>query len=283
MKCFVSLILTFSLCSSLSIRAIAADAPPAPASSPQAVQQEQIKRAEMRLDQLQSARAHLSAQMSGIRQAIREQTGLVEITPESIRQVIGKLQEQREQLELDGAGAAGRRKGIDEAVAELSAKLKDRATSDPVADELAKVVSVRQAQLTRLQELRKQAVVAEESIDVAQAALATARAELAASRQKAVSSSSADVLDAWNRQRLELTISDLERQARLDYITRRLNAFSKALGSLDELEDLRSRLDQAEHAALKAQDELELTRRKIEMGAIYEGIERNAKDAPKKP
>jgi predicted nucleic acid-binding Zn-ribbon protein len=283
MQRFFFSLLTLSLSFLFPTIAKAADSAPPPAPSLQTLQQEQLKRAEVRLRELQDARAKLNAQFFEIRNEIRDQTGLVEVTPESIRQVIGKLQEQREQLELDGAGAAGRRKGIDEAVAALSAKLKDRAASDPVADELAKVVEVRETQLTRMQELHKQAVVSQESIEGAQAALATARAELAAARRKVINTTTTDVLDAWNRQRLELTIGEQERQARLEYISKRLGAFSKALGSLDQLEELRSRVEQAEHAAIKAQDELDLTRRRIEMGAIYEGMEGKAKESPKKP
>src|SRR5438477_354588 len=77
------------------------------------VQNRRINQARDRLKEVEALRARAAEQLVDMRQQVRAQTGLVEVTPDSIRQVIGKLQEQREQLELDGAGAEGRRKGID--------------------------------------------------------------------------------------------------------------------------------------------------------------------------
>lgn len=273
----VVLILTWSL----AVHAQQAPAQHLP--SVEELQAQRMEEASKRLAEAQHERKGLFDMLSDVRQQVRAQTGLLEVTPEAIHQVIGKLQEQREQLELDGAGAAGRRKGLDEALAELSAKLKARAAAaDPVADELAKVVEARQNQLDRVTTLSAQAVVSKEALDNAKESLAAARAELAAARQKSASNASAEVLDAWNRQRLELTIGEQERQAKLDFINKRLGAFSKAQNDIDRLEEIRVHFDQTDRAVVKAQDELDAARQKIDLKLTFERTkEKESKESPK--
>lgn len=269
-----NLVLTIVLATVLSSHAAAA---PRTAEEAEAIRVRRIDLAGAQLEQAMMTRNETAAQLSAVRRQVRDQTGLVEVAPEAIRQMIAKLQEQRESLELDGAGAAGRRKGLDEAVAELSSKLKDRAQADPVADELSKVVEVRQKQLSRLQALKSNAAVSQEEVDTAAANLATARADVAVAQRKASgsASASAEVLDAWNRQRLELSVSEQERRARLEFIAKRLAAFSAALNRVDQLEEFRMRLDQTDRLVIKAQDELEVTKRTVE----WERLEKATKGA----
>jgi len=271
-----------------SITTVAYAAPevatPVPPPSAEDLQKQRIERAAKHLDEAQRDRNAAADRLSQMRQLVRSQTGLLEVTPENVRQVISKLQEQHEQLELDGAGAAGRRRGLDEALAEVSTKLKARAAAaDPVADELAKVVEARQNQLDRVTNLSAQAVVSKETLDNAKESLAAARAELAAARQKGAGNAAAEVLDFWNRQRLELTISEQERQAKLDFINKRLEAFSKALDSVDGLEEQRSRVEQADRELSRARDEMENSKRMGELRLYYESTkERGAEETPKR-
>lgn len=270
----------FILCWSLAGHAQPAATPRPP--SAEELQIQRIDQAAKRLAEAQHERKELFDMLSDVRQQVRDQTGLLEVNSEAIHQVIGKLQEQREQLELEGAGAAGRRKGLDEALAELSTKLKARAAAaDPVADELAKVVEARQNQLDRVNNLSAQAVVSKEAVDNAKESLAAARAELAAARQKSASNASAEVLDVWNRQRLELTISEQERHAKLDYINKRFGAFSKAQSDIDRMEEVRVHFDQADRAVARAQEELEAARQRKELRLMYEWTKEKGEQAPK--
>jgi chromosome segregation ATPase len=269
------------LCLSFAAQAEQVATPRLP--SAEELQAQRIDQAAKRLAEAQDERKGLYDALSQMRQKVRAQTGLLEVNSEAIHQVIGKLQEQREQLELDGAGAAGRSKGLDEALAELSAKLKARAAAaDPVADELAKVVEARQNQLDRVNSLSAQAVVSKEAVDTAKENLAAARAELAAARQKSASNASAEVLDAWNRQRLELAVGEQERQAKLEFIKKRFDAFSKAQNDIDRMEEVQVHFDQASRAVLRAQDELDAARQKIDLKLTFERPrEKESKEAPK--
>src|SRR5260370_1870946 len=119
-------------------------------------------------------RQYIADQLAATRQKVREQPGLVEVTPEAIRHTIGRLQEQREQLELDAAGAEGRRKGLEHSIARLSKELKEREArqSSAVADELAAVVQTRQAQLERIKALHEKGAGSADEVESAQANLA---------------------------------------------------------------------------------------------------------------
>jgi len=198
------------------------------------------------LDEALAARKRAAEKLTEMRQHVQDLTGLVEVTPEAVRQIISRLQEQREALELDGAGAEGRRQALEEAVAVLSRQLKERAQTDAVATTLEKVVDVRRAQLQRVQELNKEAVVARSEVEAAEAGLAQAQAEVAAAQQKAAGGMAAEPLDAWNRQLLELGIAEREREARLKFINKRLEQFSAALSSVDQMEEQRAHLAAAE-------------------------------------
>jgi len=200
--------------------------------------------------------AHLQlarAQMNEIQQSIRTTTGLVDVDPETVHRLITTLQEQREQMELEAAGADGRQRALERAVEKLSSQLDDRAASDPVSKELAKLVDIRATELKRATELHGTGVAPQSDVESAQAALASARAELAAARQKAVSSASADALDGWNRQLLELTIATQERAARLKFVNDRLEKCSEVLQALDVAESKRGDVPRFEKEALEAE------------------------------
>jgi chromosome segregation ATPase len=181
------------------------------------------------------------AELKNIQQVIRDQTGLVDVDPETVHRLIATLQEQREQMELDAAGADGRREALEQAVAKLSKQIDDRVGSDQVCIELSKVVDIRHKQLERIEQLQKQGVAPQENGETAEASLASAQADLAAARQKAVSGS-ADALDTWNRQLLELTIAAQERTARLKYVNERLSKFWGISHALDAMEPTRAQI-----------------------------------------
>jgi chromosome segregation ATPase len=209
-------------------------------------------------------REMMEDELSTTRKQLREQTGLVEVTPEAVRQMIARLQEQREQLELDAAGAEGRQRAMAEALAKLSAQLSERAESDPVLKELRSVVVGREMQVTRLRSLAKDGAAAASAVDDAEEALAAANADLAAARQRVSGGRGADALDVWNHQMLELSVAAQEREARLKHIAKRLAIFSSALSNLDKLERLRSEIERHDRAVSRAETEVERAKQAIQ-------------------
>ena len=151
------------------------------------------------------------------RESLFSLSGLVSVTPEALRQLAERLQDQKEALQVDEAGAKGRQDAIAKAIADTTDRLKVRASADDVTAELEKVVSARQKQLERIRQLQAAAAVPNADVVAAEAALATARAEAAASRQKTAGLSS-DLLEALNRELINLTIGRQERAAKMEYI-----------------------------------------------------------------
>ena len=210
------------------------------------------------LDQLKRAQeevASIREQVHQRRSAVQQATGRVEVTPDGVRRDMQRLQEQQQQLELDAAGASGRRSGLENAIAQLSKRLSSKAGADPVADELQKLVEVREKGLARVQELYKAASLSAAEVETAEASLAQARADLAAARQRAIGPVSTEALDAWNRELLNLSIDQMEHQAKLQFIRDRLERYRGVISSLDELESLQKQLTEA----VRQRDDLSLS------------------------
>jgi hypothetical protein len=205
----------------------------------------------------QYAELHASLQIQqkkliDIEMEIQGETGLVDVDPQTVHRLITTLEEQREQMELEAAGADGRRAALEEAIAKLSKQLDERTASDQVSIELAKLVDIRVTELKRATELHGTGVTPQSDVESAQAALATARAELAAARQKAISSASAEALDTWNRQLVELTIAAQERAARLKFVNERLAKFSGIMQGLDGVDVARGDMARLQQELLDA-------------------------------
>lgn len=213
------------------------------------------------IDRYREEQANFRERQAAVREQIGRVTGQPGVTPELVRQDLGRLIEQQEQLELEGAGAKGRREGLEKAIAQLSHRLEDRVKSDGVAVELQKAVDAREQQVRLLEERYKVGAVTQSDVLTAQAGLAQAKADLAAARQRAAGAGAVEALDAWDRELLRLSVDDQERQARLQYIAERLKKLGPALADAVELDRTSERLVQADrllHDAENERDKLEI-------------------------
>ncbi|HET6249272.1 MAG TPA: hypothetical protein VFE47_16370 [Tepidisphaeraceae bacterium] len=217
-------------------------------SSPEKARAEAIA-AEAEMKAANARHAEIRDAIENLEQKIRKETELVDVTPQAVRRLIATLQEQREQLELDRAGAEGRRAGLEDAIAKLSKRLTDRVATDDVAVELQKVVDVRQTASQQMKQLYASGAASAADLSAAEANLATARAELAKERQKSVSSASSEALDSWNRQLLELSVTSLEQSARLQYLQKRLAELAAAIADVNRVEQLQIELDVPQRSA----------------------------------
>jgi hypothetical protein len=195
-----------------------------------------------------------------IRDALRSTTHRTDLSAEAFRNSIGSLEIERQKLELDLAGMQARRDALDKAVAEQSVRADKAAQSDPVAAELEKIVEIRQKQFEYGQEQARLRTISAAEASTFEAALAEAKARLA--ERKLAAAGQADVLSAWNRQLLDLTVDVRERQARLDAISKMLDEFSGAVEKARALEEasgiamiLRRELNKASDAAQQAQED----------------------------
>jgi chromosome segregation ATPase len=195
----------------------------------------------------QNDRHQMADQLAKLRSEIANATGQVEVSADGIRHAIEKLQEQQEQLQLDAAGADGRRQGLERAIKEYTATAADRAASDEAVKQLEKVAAVRAQQLERVQQLYKAGAVQSNEVATAEAAVAQAQADVALAKQRAAGGPGPNsALDTWNREAMNLSVEESERRARLKYIQSRLDQYQQVIGHVGELEQLTADLRAAE-------------------------------------
>lgn len=217
--------------------------------------QEQVAMAEDDYKRAHSEERQAAAQLADLRAVTAEASGRIDASSDGIRKAIQWLEEQQEQLQLEEAGANGRRQGLAEAVEKYTKLAKERGEADPVVAELEKVVQLHEEELQRLQAAFKAATVSASDLSAAQMALAQSRAELAAAKRTASGGAgSNDALDAWNREAMNLSIEELGRQAQLQYLDGRLKQLKAVVPNLAALDEAAAGFSsaQAAEAAAKA-------------------------------
>jgi chromosome segregation ATPase len=209
-------------------------------------------------DRARAEQANAANVVADLRAQIAQDSGRIDVSSEGILAAVQKMEEQEEQLQLEEAGAAGRRQGLEEAVKKYTDMAKARGDSDPVVTELEKVANLRERELSRMQQLLKTAAVSESDVGAAAMALAQSRAELAAAKQRAAGGAGAsEALDGWNREAMNLSIEGLDRQARLHYLAARLAQLKQAVTKLPRLDQAVHELNRAETATSNARSRLQ--------------------------
>ena len=208
----------------------------------------EAERASMKLRDAQGA-------VDARRDKLSETSGLISATPDTVRQLAERLQSERETLELEEAAAKGREAAITEAIAKTTERLRTRADVDEVIKQLDAVVAVRQAQLDRVRQLQNNGAAPRAEVESAEAGLATARADVALAKQK-TSGASTDLLEALNRELINLAITRQERLSRLQYIQSRLKTLTPALAQTRDLEMAMHDFQRAQRDADAALDRL---------------------------
>lgn len=212
---------------------------------------EQMKRAQQQVDRAESVCAKTGNELAALRDDLRKETGRGDVSPEGVRQALKSLQEQQEKLQLEHAGAEGRRKGLMEAIDQMTSKIQKKAQSDDAVGELEQVLKLREQAMKRIERLSQQNAVSPEQLEEAQVRVADARLKLIEVRRQAVGTTNAESLDVWNRELMNLSIDEEEREARLHLISQRLNELMAAMPRVYELERL---MGEAQHAEALLRD-----------------------------
>lgn len=195
-----------------------------------------------------------------IQSELHAATGRADVSPEGLQKAASRLDDELESLMLDEVGSRARADALARTIAEQTNRVKAVATDDDAIKELMAVVQVRDVQLQRAQALHKQGAAPATEVDQAQAALAEAKATMSERRRALAGGPTGDGLTAWNRELLNLTIAEKERQARISYIQTRLKALSEAMPKVEQLQNIREAMRAAMSAAERARMELEQLR-----------------------
>jgi hypothetical protein len=205
----------------------------------------------------------VNAQIQDLRAQLRKSTGRLDVSPAGLRQAIASLDQEQQKLSLDAAGLTVRKNAMEAAVADLAKKAATTAEQDPVSQELASIVTLRERELARMKELQKQATISASEVDKAQANLAEARARLLERRSTTARSSGGDALSEFNHELTLLSINVVENQARREFVKNSLDRLAPTADQIDELESLTTARARAQDALVTAQSQLAVLRTQL--------------------
>src|SRR5439155_14440151 len=116
--------------------------------------------------------------LATLRAKLRDMTHRVDVSPETLRSAITRVEDERDKLSLDAEAMAVRRKAVEATIAKISKSAEEQMKSDRIAVELQKLVNAREAEVKRVQDLSVNKAVAQAELEAAEARLAEARVHL---------------------------------------------------------------------------------------------------------
>jgi hypothetical protein len=193
-------------------------------------------------DRLGAAQVELARVIEEIEAA--EQQG----SPEQLRNHLESARNTLSELALHRVSAEARREAIVARIDELRGKSEDAAASDPLIEELEKIVAIRERQLQAVRDLREAGTIPTDAISDAETEMANARVELLKARRAAMADAAGGVVQELNNELSRLIVQLAE-----------LDARSKALH--EQVENLRvatsvsatTRADQLNHKLMVLQ------------------------------
>jgi chromosome segregation ATPase len=210
-------------------------------------------------DEVDRARARLAetqAQLQRRRAGLRDITHRVDVSPETLRGAITRLEDERDKLALDAESQAVRKKAIEQTIAKIAETAEKQMKTDRIAVELEKLVASREAEMTRMQKLAVAKTVSQAEVEAAEARVGEARVRLW-ERQEVVSrTAGGDLLADLNKELAMLSINMAESEARLDRLGKAVSDYSKAVDLIDELESAQASRQAAEAARVDAEGRL---------------------------
>jgi hypothetical protein len=191
-----------------------------------------------------------------IRQQLRKLTRRVDVSPDSLRAAITRLEDERDRFTLDVEGQTVRRQVIQEAIANIAKTAQAQMNDDRIAAELAKVVAARESDLRRIQQLKSQNLVAETELQNAGVGIAEAKVKLWERQEMVNRSAGGELLTDLNKELAMLSINVSESESRLKRLNQMVAEYAGAVELVDELENAQAARQQAEAARIDAEARL---------------------------
>jgi hypothetical protein len=196
--------------------------------------------AEEAVDERRKVLEVATAKAAQQRHAVRDAANVLDPSPEAVRGAASRLDQEKQRITLELAGQSARQKALEERVAKLSDAATARVVKDPIADELEKIVKLRDDEAANSQAMYKTGTLTQAELRAAQARAAEAKARLLERRETVSKAAGTELLGDLNKELVTLTINIAENEARLRYLDERLAGLSKALELVDDLEQLQS-------------------------------------------
>jgi DNA repair exonuclease SbcCD ATPase subunit len=228
----------------------------------------QLDQANRELTRANDQYQELLARLENSRAKIREQSGAIDVSPATIRQLLSSLQNQYESVQIDLTAKAARRDALAEQIAKYSKEMEEKIKDDQVAAELEKIVAIRQQDLEVKKKMYDAATVAQSEVNSAISAIAEAKAKLLERREAATAAAGGDILPAWNRELMNLSVDLAELRARDDAISKRMSQFKDVDRLLNEYEQAQQQLAIVTKSLAAARQDLDARQAEKESGAL---------------
>jgi hypothetical protein len=170
---------------------------------------EEVAQAEKRLEEVYARRRELC-----------ESAGQALLSREEILGQLAELESQARELELDSAARQARRTAVEAHLDQARKRLEERSTRNEIADELRRIVELREQELKRAQDLTSKGAESTSAVNEAQERLVMARIELQRYMQE--QSAGTETLAQLNQELAEMSIAAAEHEARLKLLRERL-------------------------------------------------------------
>jgi len=208
------------------------------------------------LDQFRRRAAEAQDRLTKLRRMLRDITHRVDVSPETLRGAITRLEDERDKLALDTESMVYRKKAIEDAIAEITAKSAEAMKKDRVAVELDKLIQSREVELKRMQQLAAEKNVSQADVEATEARVGEARVRLWERQEVVNRTAGGDVLADLNKELAMLSINSFESEHRLQRLKIAVADYSKAVDQIDELENAQAAKAAAQQAALEAENHM---------------------------
>ena len=232
--------------------------------------QARLERAHAEMDEARANYEVAVKTLEKLQQEIRGLTHRLDVSSEALQKAAARLDEQLETLELDEVGSGARRKATEQAIKQETDRLERGTKDDRVAVELQNLVTAREAQLARINQLMKTGAVAQAEMEAAVASVAEAKAKLAERQQSSVGGIDGESLASLRRDLLNLSISEQERHARMEYLKMQQDRLSQAMDNLTNIQERRYEVERARAQLQRAQELLEIQKANSAQGSSGE-------------
>ena len=245
--------------------------------------------AQQRTAQLREEVANLQFEIESRRRQVRQKAAEMfknasraDMSVATLEAGIGKLEDERQRIELDLAGMEARLEAVQEQIDRATVLAAKAAETDPVIPELEKAVAAREklAELTRRQ--AEAGNVDARELPKAEAELVEAKVQLL-DRRSAAGARGGDALAPLTREMQNLAIDIRDRKARLAYAQKRLASVRDIALEFQELRAIEKELEGLDRSWEDANGRLREAQHKVEVARVDRVIVINSSDraAPK--
>lgn len=252
------------------------------------LREDRAMNATLRLDRVSKEVGEAGVELEVLRRRNREKqaqlieiAGRADLSVATLDAAIGKLEDDRQRIELDLAGMEARLEAVQEQFKKASDDAARRAESDPVIPELEKAVAAREALAELTRKLFEAGNADGREVPKAEAELVEAKVQLL-ERKSAAGARGGDALAPLTREMQNLAIDIRDRRARLQQVEKRLKPLRDVVREFTDLQWMQEDLAAARRTWEDANARVREAARAVEAAPVDRVIVINARDVPVK-